>query len=90
MLRYVCCEQDTTRTRDARAFANTRLGAIGPATAEELSRHGVRADFLPREYVAEAIVEQIGGVAGQRILVPRADIARETLATRSARTRRKR
>jgi uroporphyrinogen-III synthase len=30
--------------------------------------------------VAEAILEQIGNVAGQRILLPRADIARETLA----------
>jgi uroporphyrinogen III methyltransferase/synthase len=66
--------------RDARAFANTRLGAIGSATAEELARHGLRADFVPREYSAKAIVEQIGDVTGQRILLPRADIAREALA----------
>lgn len=66
--------------RDARAFAGTRLAAIGSATAEELARHGLRADFVPREYVAEALAEQIGDVAGQRILLPRADIARETLA----------
>ena len=66
--------------RDARAFASTCLGAIGPATAEELARHGLRADLVPHEYVAEAILEQIGNVAGQRILLPRADIARETLA----------
>ncbi len=68
------------RGRDARAFANTRLAAIGPATAEELARHGLRADFVPREYVAEAIVEQIGNVAGKRILLPRAGSAREALA----------
>jgi len=66
--------------RDARAFAGARLGAIGPATAEELARHGWRADFVPREYIAEAIVEQIGDVTGQPILLPRADIAREALA----------
>ncbi|MCX7840729.1 MAG: uroporphyrinogen-III synthase, partial [Anaerolineae bacterium] len=43
-------------------------------------QHGLRADFVPREYVAEALAAQIGDVSGQRILLPRADIARETLA----------
>lgn len=73
-------ERLTALGRDARAFAETRLAAIGSATAEELARHGLRADFVPREYIAEALAEQIGDVAGQRILLPRADIARETLA----------
>lgn len=73
-------ERLVARARDARAFAPTRLGAIGPATAEELARHGWRADCVPREYIAEAIVTQIGDVTGQRILLPRADIAREPLA----------
>jgi uroporphyrinogen III methyltransferase/synthase len=73
-------ERLTMLGRDARVFANTRLGAIGPATADELARRGLRADFVPREYVAEAIVEQIGDVMGQRILLPRADIVREALA----------
>jgi uroporphyrinogen III methyltransferase/synthase len=73
-------ERLTALGRDARAFVNTRLAAIGPATAVELARHGLCADFVPREYVAESIAEQIGDVAGQRILLPRADIAREMLA----------
>ncbi len=73
-------ERLTALGRDARAFANTCLAVIGPATAEELAHHGLRADFVPREYVAEAILEQIGNVAGKRILLPRADIAREALA----------
>jgi uroporphyrinogen III methyltransferase / synthase len=70
----------TAHGRDARAFAGARLAAIGPATAEELARHGLRAEFVPREYLAEAILEQIGDIAGQRILLPRTDIAPETLA----------
>ena len=57
-----------------------RLGAIGPATAGVLAEHGLRADFVPVRYVAEAIVEGIGEVAGQRILLPRAEGAREVLA----------
>jgi uroporphyrinogen III methyltransferase/synthase len=35
---------------------------------------------MPDEYVAEAIVAQIGSVEGKRVLLPRADIAREALA----------
>jgi uroporphyrinogen III methyltransferase/synthase len=66
--------------RDARAFAGARLAAIGPITAQELRARGLRPDLVPEQYVAEAILEDIGGVAGQRILLPRADIARPALA----------
>src|SRR5262245_47314601 len=56
------------------------IGAIGPATARALEQYGLQASFMPTAYVAEAILDQIGDVAGQRILLPRADIAREALA----------
>lgn len=66
------------------AGASTQLAqhiaAIGPATARALEGHGVIVTLIPDEYVAESIVENIGDVRGQRILLPRADIARETLA----------
>jgi uroporphyrinogen III methyltransferase/synthase len=65
---------------DWRALKGVRLGAIGPATAEALRAAGVRPDFMPDEYVAEAITAGIGDVSGQRVLLPRADIAREALA----------
>jgi uroporphyrinogen III methyltransferase/synthase len=66
--------------RDHTALARLRIGAIGPATAQALAEHGLTAEFMPDEYVAEALLDQIGDVAGQRILLPRADIAREALA----------
>lgn len=66
--------------RDARAFAGARLCAIGPATAAELARRGLIADFVPAEYVAEAVVAGLDVAAGQRVLLPRADIARPDLA----------
>jgi uroporphyrinogen-III synthase len=60
--------------------ATTNVAAIGPATASALRHLGVEPRFVPDEYRAEAIVEQIGDVRGDHILLPRADIAREMLA----------
>ena len=65
---------------DWRAFTGVHLGAIGPATAAALQAVGVQPDFVPTEYVAEAIAAGIGVISGQRVLLPRADIAREALA----------
>jgi uroporphyrinogen-III synthase len=62
------------------ALAGRRLAAIGPATARALARHGLQVEQVPDEYVAEAIVEGLGDVEGQWILLPRAEIAREALA----------
>ncbi|MBI2955237.1 MAG: uroporphyrinogen-III synthase [Chloroflexi bacterium] len=66
---------------DVRALKGVCLCAIGPATAEALKRRGLRIDFVPSEFVAEAIVEGLRGlgVEGKRILLPRAEVAREVL-----------
>ena len=68
---------------DARAFAGTQVFAIGPATAEALREHGIAADVVPREYVAEAVVEAMRGrlQTGDRVLLPRAESARPELVT---------
>ena len=67
--------------RDAGIFEpGIRVAAIGPATARALEERGVQPQFIPEEYVAEAIAAGIGNVSGQRILLPRADIARKALA----------
>ncbi len=66
--------------KDRRAFDGVRIAAIGPATARAVEQRGLQARFIPDEYVAEAIAEGIPDVRGQRILLPRADIAREALA----------
>src|SRR5262245_60753355 len=62
---------------DQAILERLKIGAIGPATAQALAKYGLRAEFMPTAYVAEAILAEIGDVAGQRILLPRADIARE-------------
>jgi len=66
--------------KNERAFNGIKVAAIGPATAQALEKHGVRATFIPDEYVAERILDGVGDVNGQQILLPRADIAREALA----------
>ncbi len=38
---------------DIRALGRARLAAIGPATAQSLRRHGLRVDFIPRQFIAE-------------------------------------
>lgn len=74
-------ERLAARGKDARALAGVRVGAIGPATAEALERQGIRPDLVPGEYRAEAVVEALGreSVAGLRVLLPRAEKAREVL-----------
>jgi len=67
---------------DIRDLKGVKLVAIGPATAERLSRQGLRVDLQPAESRAEAIVQSLrerGEIKGQRFLLPRADIAREVL-----------
>jgi uroporphyrinogen III methyltransferase / synthase len=68
---------------DVRDLKGVSLCAIGPGTADRLSRYGVKVDLMPSEYRAEAVLEALqdtGALNGQRILLPRADIAREMLA----------
>jgi uroporphyrinogen III methyltransferase/synthase len=67
--------------RDARDLAGVTVAAIGPGTAAELRRHGVRADVVPERSVAEALVEALESVAveGERVLVARASEARDVL-----------
>jgi uroporphyrinogen III methyltransferase / synthase len=68
---------------DIRDLKGVRICAIGPSTAERVSRLGIRIDLMPEESRAEAVVEGLklaGDLTDQRILLPRADIAREVIA----------
>ena len=66
---------------DSRALGGVRIAAIGSATREVLLSRGVRPDLLPDEAVGESIGAALiaAGVAGHRILLLRADIARPRL-----------
>jgi uroporphyrinogen III methyltransferase / synthase len=58
---------------------DVRVAAIGPKTAGELRVRGITPNFVPDEYVAEAIVPGLGDLRGKRVLLPRAEIARKAL-----------
>ena len=68
--------------RDARAFGAARVGAIGPATAAELQRRGIRPDFTPSRSVSSAALEELAAHdwTGVPVLLPAADIGRDELA----------
>ena len=69
----------TALGKESSAFAGIQVAAIGPATAQALMEMGVKPDFVPKEYVAEAILPGLGDVRGLRVLLPRAEIARKAL-----------
>jgi uroporphyrinogen-III synthase len=56
------------------------IAAIGPKTALCLSEYGITPDFVPAEYIAEAIVPRLGDASGKRFLLPQSDIALHTSA----------
>jgi uroporphyrinogen III methyltransferase/synthase len=68
--------------RDARAFAKTTIGAIGPATAQALTSRGIIPDFTPSRSVSEEVVAELSGREweGQSVLLPGSDIGRDVLA----------
>jgi len=74
-------ERLKVKGRDIRDLKGIRICAIGPRTAEEIDRTGIKIDFVPKEYKAEAIVEGLKkrGIKGKNILLPRAEEAREVL-----------
>lgn len=69
--------------RDARVLGNARIAAIGPATADALRAHGLRADVMPDEFRGEgaalAIVAADADLRGAAVLLPRAEVARDAL-----------
>jgi uroporphyrinogen III methyltransferase/synthase len=66
---------------DIRCLKGIRLATIGPATAAALQGWRLRSDLIPEKFQAEYVLEALAGlgVASQRILIPRAETARELL-----------
>ena len=63
-----------------RSLHHLRTAAIGPATKKALEKRGLKVNVVPEEYVAESVVQSLRGqVAGKRILLVRAKVARDVI-----------
>jgi uroporphyrinogen III methyltransferase/synthase len=66
--------------RDLRALGPVRLAVIGPSTAEALRGYLLEPDLMPATYTSEALAAALKErVAGQRVLLARADRGRDVL-----------
>src|SRR6184192_1820388 len=67
---------------DAREIGGAKIAAIGPATAQRVRDFRLHVDLQPEEFVAESIIREFqkqGGVENLRILLARAEKARDVL-----------
>jgi uroporphyrinogen III methyltransferase/synthase len=66
---------------DARDLAGVSLAAIGPGTASALAEARLAADLVPPRHVAESLLEVFPDPpeGGGRVLLPRAEVARDVL-----------
>jgi uroporphyrinogen III methyltransferase/synthase len=67
---------------DTREIGGARIAAIGPATAQRVKDFHLHIDLQPEEFVAEAVLKEFrkrGGIENLRILVVRAEKARDVL-----------
>lgn len=72
--------------RDLRAL-RARICTIGPATKDAVEALHLKVDLIGTEYVAEGVIEAFAeyDLAGRRILLPRAAVARDVLPAELAR-----
>src|SRR4051794_13372339 len=67
---------------DAREIGGVRIATIGPATAQRVRDFHFHVELEPEQFVAEALVREFqkqGGVENLRILLARAEKARDVL-----------
>ncbi|MDP2843106.1 MAG: uroporphyrinogen-III C-methyltransferase, partial [Acetobacterium sp.] len=64
--------------KDARAFGNLHITAIGEGTKNALLARGLKADFVPDKYVGEELVNGLAPLLNKdsRLLIPRSKNAR--------------
>lgn len=61
-------------------LADLQIAAIGPATGQAIEMLGLDVSVVPREYVAESVVESLRTkVTGKQILLLRAKVARDVI-----------
>jgi uroporphyrinogen III methyltransferase/synthase len=70
---------------DSRSIGNVKIAAIGPSTARRIKDFHLAVDLQPKEFVSEAIIEELlefGSVENLKFLLARAQGARDVLPKR--------
>ena len=64
-----------------KSLFNTKFAVIGEKTNESLNKYGLTADLIPKQYMAEGLIEQFKSIdlIGKNVLIPRAKEARDVL-----------
>jgi uroporphyrinogen-III synthase len=63
-----------------KSLEHLRIAAIGPATEKAIAERRAKADVVPKEYVAESVVQSLRRrVKGKRVLLVRAKVARDVI-----------
>ena len=69
---------------DCRALANTKVCAIGSATAKAILQRGIKADIVPSKAIGESLYDELKDIVTKddKILIPRAKNARDFLVNK--------
>jgi uroporphyrinogen III methyltransferase/synthase len=60
--------------KDARALATVKIAVVGKKTSQVLHSRGLKADFIPGDFVADALVNEFPDpIRGQKFLFPRVE-----------------
>lgn len=65
------------------SMQGAKVCAVGPATEAALEERSVAVDLVPEEFIAEGVLSALelaeAGIARRRVLLPRGELARDTL-----------
>lgn len=62
------------------SLSAAQVAAIGPSTRDAAEKLGLHVAIVPKQYVAESVVESLRGkVEGKRVLLARAKVARDVI-----------
>lgn len=68
---YVC-DRNKALGKDLRSLAGVKIAVVGAKTAQVLEQRGLRADFIPPDFIADALIDHFPEpIAGQSFLFPR-------------------
>ena len=69
------------KNKDIRDLKGINICCIGPATARQIEDKGIKVDLVPKQFIAEGILQSFAvmDLKGSKILLPRAAKARDVL-----------